>query len=111
MFIEWLPILLIPKADTTIITDTITDTINNLTQLRLEKTISIYPNPAKNELFIQSDFKVITLEIYNNLGVKVKEKELNRHEAKVDIANLPSGNYTLKLLTTQGEVKKKFVIK
>ncbi|MDR1847872.1 MAG: hypothetical protein LBR17_07135 [Bacteroidales bacterium] len=29
----------------------------------------------------------------------------------MDIANLPSGNYTLKLLTTQGEVKKKFVIK
>ncbi|MDR1847163.1 MAG: T9SS type A sorting domain-containing protein [Bacteroidales bacterium] len=82
-----------------------------LRQIDLDNRCKIYPNPAKNELFIQSDFKVITLEIYNNLGVKVKEMELNRHEAKIDIANLPSGNYTLKLLTTQGEVKKKFVIK
>ncbi|MDR1848345.1 MAG: T9SS type A sorting domain-containing protein [Bacteroidales bacterium] len=29
----------------------------------------------------------------------------------IDIANLPSGNYTLKLITTQSEVKKKFIIK
>ncbi|MDR1846836.1 MAG: T9SS type A sorting domain-containing protein [Bacteroidales bacterium] len=85
--------------------DNVLDDISN------ENTVKIYPNPAKNELFIQSDFKVITLEIYNNLGVKVKEIELNRHEAKIDIANLLSGNYTLKLLTTQGEVKKKIVIK
>jgi hypothetical protein len=91
--------------------DFIIECTNDLQQIDLDNSCKIYPNPAKNELFIQSDFKVITLEIYNNLGVKVKEIELNRHEAKVDIANLPSGNYTLKLLTTQGEVKKKFVIK
>ncbi|MDR1846620.1 MAG: T9SS type A sorting domain-containing protein [Bacteroidales bacterium] len=91
--------------------DFIIECTNDLQQIDLDNSCKIYPNPAKNELFIQSDFKVMTLEIYNNLGVKVKEMELNRHEAKIDIANLPSGNYTLKLLTTQGEVKKKFVIK
>ncbi|MDR1846621.1 MAG: T9SS type A sorting domain-containing protein, partial [Bacteroidales bacterium] len=40
-----------------------------LRQIDLDNSCKIYPNPAKNELFIQSDFKVITLEIYNNLGV------------------------------------------
>ncbi|MDR1847267.1 MAG: T9SS type A sorting domain-containing protein [Bacteroidales bacterium] len=105
-FLDIMPIVLVPRTNV----DTTPDS-NFITQLQLDKNISVYPNPAKNELFIQSDFKVMTLEIYNNLGVKVKEMELNRHEAKVDIANLPSGNYTLKLLTTQGEVKKMFVIK
>ncbi|MDR1847871.1 MAG: T9SS type A sorting domain-containing protein [Bacteroidales bacterium] len=127
-FIELLPVIMV-LSDTIIITpppedscrcencgcDTCPpccDTCEGvLQQIDLDNRCKIYPNPAKNELFIQSDFKVITLEIYNNLGVKVKEKELNRHEAKIDITNLPSGNYTLKLLTTQGEVKKKFVIK
>ncbi|MDR0789688.1 MAG: T9SS type A sorting domain-containing protein [Bacteroidales bacterium] len=103
MFIEFLPVILIPKEDTT--------TPGSLQQINLDNTCSVSPNPTSESLTIISQFKVSNVEIYNAVGVKVKEQAVNAHEAKIDVKGIPAGNYVVKLSTPRGTATKKFVKK
>ncbi|MDR0789907.1 MAG: T9SS type A sorting domain-containing protein [Bacteroidales bacterium] len=103
MFIEFLPVILIPKEDTT--------TPGSLQQINLDNTCSVSPNPTSECLTIISQFKVSNVEIYNVVGVKVKEQAINAHEAKIDVKGIPAGNYVVKLSTPRGTATKKFVKK
>jgi hypothetical protein len=96
-FLEFLPLIKIPK--------------NSMTEAELDKSCNIFPNPVKDHLKVISSVKVKTIEIYNNLGMKVLEQTINNHEATLKIADLPSGNYIVKLHTSQGTSTKKFVVK
>ena len=60
------------------------DLVNNFTN------ISIYPNPAKNKLYINYN-KAITVEIYNVLG----EKIITTNKNIIDIAYLPQGTFVI----------------
>ena len=84
---------------------------NSLVRLNLDKACSIYPNPAKDELTITSDYNIKALEIYNELGVKVRETLLNTQKVTINISELASGSYILKLQTSKGTITKKFVKK
>jgi hypothetical protein len=78
---------------------------------------SIIPNPAKNtakvHFIVRTDDEPVTIELYNILGKKVATvvKEMpykaGEHTAKIDLAGIPSGTYTLRLSTpesSQGRV-------
>ncbi|MGE0568069.1 MAG: T9SS type A sorting domain-containing protein [Bacteroidia bacterium] len=80
--------------------------------------ITIYPQPAKGALNLSfeiaqaNDFK--TISIYNSLGQLVKEEEItfNNMKASINITNLPTGIYLLKLRDDNRnlEINKRFVI-
>lgn len=55
---------------------------------------NIYPNPAKEIIFIKGDSKQknIKIKIYNLTGVLVKEVEVNDSDT-IDISQLPIGTY------------------
>ena len=97
-FLEFLPIVAIERNS------------GYLNSIELENTCSVFPNPAKDVLNILSNFKVKAVEIYNSVGVKVKEQTINNHEGKIDIRNLKAGSYVANLQTTQGVIAKKFII-
>ncbi|MDR2854054.1 MAG: T9SS type A sorting domain-containing protein, partial [Prevotellaceae bacterium] len=69
--------------------------------------LQIYPNPAKNELFIQSDSPVNKVEIYNLSGVCVL-KESN-FVGSINISNFAAGVYFAKIYTAAGETVQKIV--
>ena len=92
-FIEYLPILLIPKKNITI--DSLADDI-------VIQNLSIFPNPTNNEINIQSGFKVRNVEVYDLEGKLILQKELNVNESKLNISDLKSGYYTLKIITDRG---------
>ena len=70
--------------------------------------LTLYPNPVANQIFISSE-NVQKVEIYNLLGTLVKTIEKNTQT--IDVSNLPSGNYIVKITTDQGMVTKKIVKK
>lgn len=75
--------------------------------------ISLYPNPAKNELTIKSDILLDgTLSIFDITG-KLISKQIFTHlnSTKIDIKNFESGLYYLNLKTNKTDYTKKFVIK
>lgn len=61
--------------------------------------LSIYPNPAENEIQIKSDVLAgNTLQVFDIYGKLVKNEFINQSEnARVDIADLEAGIYILQL--------------
>jgi hypothetical protein len=76
----------------------------------LNKEISIYPNPVNNELNIRTTHQPENIRIYSLDGKLLTEK-VNKDLNKVDVKNLPSGTYLLKVTTAQGEHQVKFIKK
>ena len=70
---------------------------------------TLYPNPAKNVLNIQAKqgLAINSIEIYNQLGQIVMA--VTNAVNTVDVANLASGTYFVKINTEKGSANAKFV--
>lgn len=75
--------------------------------------IEIYPNPAKNQLFIEWDTeysKDIFITLFSVEGKKILEKEIVNEEndqIRIDISHFPIGCYTIQIKTNDGLVNRK----
>jgi surface protein len=70
--------------------------------------ILIYPNPAVDRLFIQGLSDATKVSIYNILGKLVVSKTTSK---EIDVDNLQSGVYIVKIVDEQKEIVKKFIKK
>jgi len=68
--------------------------------------ISVFPNPSIDEVFIQSESPIKTVELFNTLGEKL---QISGNKKNLDIKNIPAGTYLLKIETQQGIVEKQIV--
>ena len=64
------------------------------------KHVNIYPNPADNQLFVDTHHDIKEIEIFNNLGQEVITTNLSQ---SIDISNLNTGIYFIKLLFNSGK--------
>ncbi len=71
---------------------------------------SYYPNPVKNVLNVSYKETITALEVMNLLGQKVATVQCNSREAQLDLSNLESGAYLVKI-TANNQVKTIKVIK
>lgn len=71
--------------------------------------ISIYPNPATNQLYINGINEKTILKIYNILGSLQYETETNGN-ASIDISQFAGGLYTLITESKNGTTTKKVII-
>ena len=72
------------------------------------KSLSIYPNPTNDKLNINLEEKA-TLEIINAQGQIVDSKSLTEKTNNLDISNLVSGVYTLRIKTDRGIAIRKLI--
>jgi hypothetical protein len=84
---------------------------SGLTDIDVSHLVSIYPNPADDVLKIQSSFKVKEIEIHNALGQVVLRKEGGQNIETIDVSNLQSGTYIVRIKTQRGFANKKIVIR
>lgn len=75
--------------------------------LEKEVELTIYPNPAKNELIVKTLSENVTYTIFNLLGNKVLSNDLI--DGKIDISILPEGAYILELNADNKTIRKKVV--
>ena len=61
------------------------------------------PNPVKTNLKLQSTIVLQSVIIYNVLGQKVYEKIINDTSAILDLSNLKTGNYLIKIDAETGQ--------
>jgi len=80
--------------------------------------LSLYPNPASKELSIDAGKRendITNVRIYNTLGVEVKSIPVRKTKANaqlsVDVSQLASGMYILKVYGSDWESSKLFTIK
>lgn len=88
-----------------------TDGVNNIENLG---NISVYPNPAKNQIHIDSQYKINNIEILNAAGANI----INVHKTDfatslnnnvINIKDLAKGIYSVKITTDKGQYHTKFI--
>ena len=88
----------------TIDTTTDTTTTDTTTSARVIKPgckIEVSPNPATTSLTISSVEKITTITISNLLGQLVYSQKYNAEQVQVDVADLPSGIYLVRINGTE----------
>ena len=93
--------------------DTITFNISIWNPLNIKSAqqpeLTLYPNPANNELRLNYDSKsVYNVELMNLIGNKVKTYSRLQGDERLDIAELPSGIYILRLYDNGKVVSRRF---
>jgi uncharacterized repeat protein (TIGR01451 family) len=96
-----------------ILTNTATTTVTALgTQdFDFEKYFTVYPNPAKDVLHLETKaaIGVKELNIYNILGQMVQVVTNPENNASIDVTNLKTGTYFIKVTTDLGTANAKFI--
>lgn len=79
--------------------------------------LEVYPNPSRGKLYVKIEsgsVKKYQLQLLNNLGQEQFIKEIETwnsiHEEKINISNLPKGNYFIKVFNEENSQVKKVVL-
>jgi len=75
--------------------------------------ISLYPNPTNGEfnLNVNSSQLNNVIEIYNSLGELIKKQEVKELNSKINLSELASGIYHIRLMSGEKQVYKNKIIK
>ena len=73
--------------------------------------LNIFPNPVRNNLFVNDQTTLLKFTLYNLLGSKVSSGTLPPLQGQIDFQGLQSGMYLLFLEDTNGFLRKIKVIK
>jgi hypothetical protein len=76
---------------------------DELEQLQL----TVYPNPAQDELNIETAIGLTAVEVYDQAGRLVLQSTNGKKQ--LNVSSLDAGVYFLHCMTNEGEVKRKFV--
>jgi len=63
----------------------------------VKNTISYYPNPVVDYLYINNDSKIKNVEVYNMAGQRIINENINAERGSVDMRKAPAGVYILKV--------------
>ena len=72
--------------------------------------LSVYPNPVNDRLYIETETEVEEVIVYDVYG-RQQSTVNGQQTLSIDVANLNSGIYFVKVVTTEGEVVKRFIKK
>ena len=97
--------------DTAFFTISVIDTINAVSNQNHSKNVKVFPNPAKSQFFIESDFQFSKIVIYNSIGQQVLVQTFqNQFNTSVNLNNTSPGIYFLKVITEKGFAFRKILI-
>ena len=73
--------------------------------------VSVYPNPAENELNINAE-GLQRISVYNAMGQLLKTVEVGgQNQFTMEVGNYPTGLYTLRLVIDKGVLSKTILVK
>jgi hypothetical protein len=76
----------------------------------VEEELSVYPNPAINQISIKAAREIQSIKIYNSLGALVyNETGINANTKMINVETLKSGIYYMEIEGGFGIIKEKFI--
>ncbi len=72
----------------------------------MSSSISIYPNPVNDRLYIETEYEIEDIIIYDVYG---KQQELPAISSTIDVSGLSNGVYFVKVVTENGNIVKRVV--
>jgi hypothetical protein len=85
-----------------------------INEVELDNSILIYPNPTSGKLTIQNKNLRLTnieIEIFNVIGENIYKSQSSSQQFIIDISSEPSGVYFLKIISQDGSLAVKKIIK
>ncbi|MCI3937613.1 T9SS type A sorting domain-containing protein [Chryseobacterium aahli] len=99
-----------PIATNEVITNIGNNSTLAVTDVAKDKVVSIYPNPTKGDINIDSESKIKSVEIYDAQGrIIQKQIGINSKSAKITIKNNTSGVYLFRINTEKETFTKKII--
>lgn len=71
--------------------------------------INYYPNPVVDNIYLNTEDAINSVEVYNIMGQKVANQTINDTNGIVNLSNLASGNYIVKVITDKATQNIKIV--
>ncbi|MFM7299539.1 MAG: T9SS type A sorting domain-containing protein [Crocinitomicaceae bacterium] len=72
--------------------------------------LDVFPNPANNKLTVSSTENINTIEIISMNGLVVLQKSINQSLAILNVENLKSGTYFVKVITDDNYLFERIII-
>jgi hypothetical protein len=72
--------------------------------------LKFYPNPVSSDLTISNSFPIQSIEIYNLLGQRLINESYDATEVNINVSNLPSALYLVKI-KSENEAKEFKIVK
>lgn len=77
---------------------------------KLDEKVSVYPNPTKSSLTVNSDFGINKMFLINQFGeILLSETKNNTEKFSLDIEDLENGMYVLKIISGEKIITKKII--
>ena len=70
---------------------------------------NVYPNPVNDRLYIETQTQTLAVEIYDIFGRQQELSAISGQQSVVDVKDLNSGVYFVKVVTENGEMVKRFI--
>ena len=79
----------------------------------LDVNFNVYPNPVNDKLYVETDAEIEEVIIYDIYGrvQNLRNSETQKLRNSIDVTNLNSGVYFVKVVTEKGETVQRFVKK
>ena len=104
MVLNFLPIILVPKAPK----DTVRDT-SSLADAMAEANLWIYPNPVNDILTVQSGFTIHQIDIFDISGKRVYSEKTAVNSIDIDASHFTAGTYSVRIETSRGTITRKLI--
>jgi hypothetical protein len=87
--------------------------ITPVEELKDNNVIKVFPNPFKDKLIITQleEINLKSILIFSSLGSKIKEIDVSKENIEIDTSTFESGVYFLCLISKEGKVYSKKIIK
>lgn len=93
------------------IDDCYTPLYTGLEENQIQNNISLYPNPAKERLYINTSIPIKQMTICNLLGQEIQKYNNLETTSSINISGLNEGVYFVKIYTEKVVLSKKIVVK
>ena len=80
-----------------------------ITNIEQTQSINIYPNPANDKLYIETQTLTQTIEIFDVYGRRQKSIVNSQRSTVIDLSELKSGIYFVKINTEKGNIVKRII--
>ncbi len=77
----------------------------------LASAFNVYPNPVSDKLYIETEVEIEEVSIFDIYGRRQELSAVSCQQSAIDVSNLNSGVYFVKIVTENGETVKRFVKK
>jgi hypothetical protein len=75
----------------------------SVTNIKDYPSLIVYPNPSKDFIWISHETPILSYQLFNIIGQKIQQGNIQSTEIKINVQHLPKGEYVLLVSMNEGQ--------